>query len=92
MRSFDLGSYGINFSTFKSALQVILTEIERKLLEHYNYTHRDHLNVEMILSNKNVDIFSKEESNLELANIGYFFLEIFATLLGLSWGIISMFL
>lgn len=92
VRSFDINIDAIDLPEIKKAMDNVLKTIDQKLSEYYKTPEGDRPSIENFLEIKDVEVFSKEESSVNLSNVGYFFLEIFATLLGLSWGIISMFL
>ena len=92
VRSFDINIDAIDLPEIKKAMDNVLKTIDQKLSEYYKTPEGARPSIENFLEIKDVEVFSKEESSVNLSNVGYFFLEIFATLLGLSWGIISMFL
>lgn len=94
LRKFEFDGVDVNFLGLKSRVEGLLKAIELKLENHYNISGRVRHNVPQILAlnDTSVDVFLEDESSVDISNVGYFFLEVFATLVGLSWGIISMFI
>lgn len=70
--------------------QLLLEAISHKLSLNLMKPQRTHGEVEKILGDNSIkaeEVFKKSST---ASSVGYFFLESFATILGLAWGIISM--